>query len=226
MADNQTKNSKFFDEGKGLSELFNEAISLRGLDVKKLSELTDIPVHYLAALSDGDFAKLPAVPYVRGYLIKAAEVLRMDADLLLRAYKQEVSFRALKTSGAEDKLPSNRFTLGTPSRKRTFIIIGIILVLAIIYFIWQIDNFFGTPKIQIFSPAADNLIVNSPSIKLSGEVSSRDKLTVNGEEILVEKNGQFKKDFSLQSGINTIEFKAKRFLGREIKVIRQVICQP
>ena len=85
MANNQTKNSKFFDEGKGLSELLNEAISLRGLDVKKLSELTDIPVHYLAALGDGDFAKLPAVPYVRGYLIKTAEALRVDADLLLRA---------------------------------------------------------------------------------------------------------------------------------------------
>ncbi len=225
MANNQTKNSKFFDEGKGLSELLNEAIALRGLDVKKLSELTDIPVHYLAALSEGDFTKLPAVPYVRGYLIKVAEALRVDADLFLRAYKQEVSFRALKTSGSEDKLPSNRFTLGTPSRKRTFIIIGIILVLVIIYLIWRIDDFLGTPKIQIFSPAADNLIVNSPSIKLSGEVSSRDKLTVNNEEILVEKNGQFQKDFSLQPGINTIEFKAKRFLGKEAKVIRQVIYQ-
>jgi len=226
MADNQTKNSKFFDEGKNLSELLNEAMNLRGLDVKKLSELTDIPVHYLAALSDGDPAKLPAVPYVRGYLIKTAEALRVDAYLLLRAYKQEVLFRALKTSGPEDKLPSNRFTLGTPSRRRTFIVIGIILILVVVYFIWQIDNFLGTPKIQIFSPAADNLIVNSPSIKLSGEVNSKDKLTVNGEEILVEKNGQFQKDFSLQPGINTIEFKAKRFLGKEVKVIRQVIYQP
>ena len=196
------------------------------MDAKKLSELTDIPVHYLAALSDGDFTKLPAVPYVRGYLIKVAEALRVNADLLLRAYKQEVSFRALKTSGSADKLPSNRFALETPSRKRTFIIIGIILVLVVVYFIWQIDDFLGTPQIQIFSPAADNFIVNSPAIKLSGEVNSKDKLTVNNEEILVEKSGQFQKDFSLQPGINTIEFKTKRFLGKEVKVIRQVIYQP
>ena len=84
----------------------------------------------------------------------------------------------------------------------------------------------GTPQIQISSPAADNLIVNSPSIKLSGEVNSRDKLTVNGEEILVGENGHFEKDFSLQPGINTIEFRVKRFLGKETAVVRQVIYQP
>ncbi len=226
MVNNQTKNSKFFDEGKSLSELLKEAIELRGLDEKKLSELTDIPIHYLIALTNNDFTKLPAIPYVRGYLLKIAETLRIDANLLLKAYKQEVSFRQLKISGPEDKLPSNRFTLKISHRKKNSIIIGIILILLVSYFVWRIDDFLGTPKIQIITPSIDNLIVKTPSIKLSGEVNPRDKLTINGEEILVEKNGQFSKDFSLQPGINTIEFKAKRFLGKEVKVIRQVIYQP
>lgn len=226
MTNNRIKDSKSFDEGKNLSELLNEAINLRGLDAKKLSELTDIPVHYLTALSEGDFAKLPAVPYVRGYLIKIAEALRVEADPFLRAYKQEVLVRALKTSGPEDKLPANRFTLKTPFRMKISIAIGIILILLIIYLVWQNTDFLGIPKIEIFNPATDNFIVNSPSIKLQGEINPRDKLTINGEEILVEKNGQFSKDFSLQLGINTIEFKVKRLLGREVKVIKQVIYQP
>ena len=76
------------------------------------------------------------------------------------------------------------------------------------------------------NPPADGAIINNPIIKLSGKVSAGDKLIINGEEILPEENGRFEKDFSLQPGINTFEFEVKRFLGKEIKIIRQVIYQP
>lgn len=213
------------DQSKNLSELITETLELRNLDVKKLSELTDIPTYYLTALIDGELSKLPAAPYIRGYLIKIAEILRIDSDVFLRAYKQEISLRPLKTSGPEDKLPFNRYAL-KPLHRKTAIIVGIILLLAIAYFFWRIDDFLGTPQIEIISPASDNFIVNIPSIKLLGRVELRDKLTINNEEILADKTGYFEKDFPLQVGINTIEFKIKRFLGKEVKVLRQVIYQP
>lgn len=213
------------DQSKNLSELITETLELRNLDVKKLSELTDIPTYYLTALIDGELSKLPAAPYIRGYLIKIAEILRIDSDVFLRAYKQEISLRPLKTSGPEDKLPFNRYAL-KPLHRKTAIIAGIILLLAITYFVWRIDDFLGTPQIEIISPASDNFIVNIPSIKLLGRVELRDKLTINNEEILADKTGYFEKDFPLQVGINTVEFKIKRFLGKEVKVLRQVIYQP
>jgi cytoskeletal protein RodZ len=213
------------NQPKKLNELFNEALELRGLNVEKLAELTDIPIYYLTALSTGDFTKLPPAPYVRAYLMKIAEILRVDADLFLEIYNQEIERWPLKTSGPLDKLPFNRYAI-TPLYKKIALGVGIILILVSIYLIWRVDEFWGTPQIEITSPSADNLIINSPSIKLSGKVNSRDKLTINSEEIPVEKNGQFEKDLSLQSGINTVEFKVKRFLGKEVKVIKQVIYQP
>jgi len=227
MTDNQAKNqNNFFEEEKSLSEMLNQAMELRGLDEKKLSELTDIPIHYLAALSSGDFAKLPAAPYVRGYLVKIAEGLRIDTGLLLKTYKQEVSLRSLRVSGPEDKMPSNRFAFKTSHRKKSLLIIGLLAVLVVGLLIWRAGDFLGTPRIEIINPAADNLIINNSLIKLLGQVSPNDKLAINGEEVLVDKNGRFAKDFSLQSGTNTIEFKVKRFLGKEIRVLRQVIYQP
>lgn len=208
-----------------MGELLNETIELRNLDVKKLSELSDIPVHCLTALINGEFSKLPAAPYIRGYLIKIAGILRIDRDTVLRAYKQEISLRPLKVSGPEDKLPSNRYAL-KPIHRRTLFIIGIILVIVIAFLMWQIEGFWGTPKIEITNPAVNNLAVGGLSIKLTGRVNPRDKLTINAEEILVAGDGLFEKDFFLQPGINTIEFKVKRFLGKETKTIRQVIYQP
>lgn len=213
------------NQPKNLGELISEALHLRSLNIEKLSEVTDIPVHYLIALSNADLKRLPPAPYVRGYLAKIAQILRVDAESLLMAYKQELFIRPSKISGPLDKLPPNRYAFKA-SGKRKFIIIAAVLVLAVMSLIWGLSGFWGTPQIKITSPAADNLIVNDSSIKISGEASSRDKLTINNEEILVDKNGRFEKDFSLQPGINTIEFKIKRFLGKEISVVRQIVYQP
>lgn len=208
---------------KNLNEIFQEAMALRNLDIAKLAELTDIPEMYLTALRDANFNKLPAAPYVRGYLIKIAEVLRIDPEALWLAYKNE----NIKTSGAQDKLPTNRFLL-KPLRKRVFIL-GFLAILVIIYLAWQTDNLLGllgVPKIEIINPASPTVIVNEPNFKLSGMADKRDKLTLNNEEIFVQEDGRFEKEISLQPGINTIEFKAKRLLGKEVKVVRQVIYQP
>lgn len=209
---------------KTLGELIAEALELRNLNAEKLSELTDIPSHYLIALKNDDLEKLPSAPYVRGYLIKIADILRIEANPLLLAYKQEISLRPLKTSGSLDKLPFNRFAFNY-SRKKTIIVAGIILILIAVYWFWQAPGFFGTPEIEIINPLTDNFVVGNSTIKLSGKASAKDKLIINNEEILIEENGGFEKDFSLQPGINTFEFKVKRFLGKEIKVIRQVIYQ-
>lgn len=206
---------------KTLRELIIEALDFRGLNVEKLTEVTDIPKYYLTALTTGDFKKLPAAPYVRGYLLQISEILQIDQDLLWEAYQKESSL--YKTSGPQDKLPSNRFAFKNPNKRKTVIII--VLLIIITFSIWQFDEFFGTPKIEIISPAIDNLTINAPSIKLAGKVNARDKLIINNEEILVDENGRFEKEFSLQPGINTVEFRVKRFLGKEIKVIRQIIYQ-
>jgi hypothetical protein len=213
------------EQPKNLSELINEALHLRNLNMEKLSEMTDIPIHYLIALSNADLKRLPATPYVRGYLAKIAQTLRTDVEPFLRAYKQELSLKILKGSGPLDKLPSNRYAV-KPFNKKIFIVGGIVLIAVAAFLIWGTGEFLGTPNIKITSPAADNIIINNSTIKLSGEASRQDKLTINNEEVLIEKSGRFEKDFSLQPGINTIEFKIKRFLGKEITVVRQVVYQP
>lgn len=211
----------FNDRRKTLKELLTETMDLRGLNIERLSALTNIPKRHLAAFCGGDFKNLPAAPYVRGYLVKLAETLGVDGDLFWRAYQSEHS---PKTSGAFDKLPSNRFAIKRFNKKVA--VVAIVSLFVIIYLAWRINEFWGVPTIEIISPAADGLIVNSPTIKLAGRINSADKLTVNGEEIVSDSGGRFEKEFALQPGINTAEFKVKKILGKETKIIRQIIYQP
>ena len=128
---------------KSFQEFFNDILAVRGLTIEKLAELTEVPKHYLDALSSGNFEKLPAVPYTRGFLSKIAEVLAIDGDELWRTYKDEITLN-INTS---DKLPFNRFAIRRFGKIK--IIIGIILISVIIYLVWQSDNLLGIPKIEI-----------------------------------------------------------------------------
>lgn len=208
------------DQSKNLTEIFQEAMALRGVDINKLAELTDIPKMYLMALRDTDFEKLPAAPYTRGYIAKIAEVLRIDADALWQAYKNE----NIKTSGDKDRLPTNRF-LFKPLKKKA-LLITIIVITVILYLGWHFDDLVGTPRLEIVNPVSPTIIVSEPNLKLSGYADRQDKLTINNEEIFIREDGGFEKEISFQPGLNTIEFKAKRLLGKEVKIIRQVIYQP
>ncbi len=209
------------DQSKKISELLRDAVELRGLTFERLIELSDVPERYILALRDGEFEKLPAAPYVRGYLIKIGEVLNVDGETLWQVYKNETP---MKKSGPEDKLPSNRFAIKSLNKK-TVAISAIILVI-LIYLAWWAPSLLGAPSIEIINPAVNNYITNEPTIKLIGNVNPGDKLTVNGEEVLVGASGRFEKEFQLQPGINTFALVAKRFLGKEAKIVRQIIFQP
>lgn len=221
----QFKTMNDLGEIKNLRQILAEAMERRGFSADNLADAADIPVRYVSAFLDEDFSPLPAVPYIKGYLFKMSEILKIDPNLVWEAYKKEISAQEIKTSGAYDKLPINRFA-AQPSKKTAIwriagaaIIVGAIAVYS--------GGFFGTPELQIISPSVNNFVADSPSIKVSGKIgNSRDKLTVNDEEILVSKEGFFEKNFSLQPGMNAMEFKVKRFLGKEAKLIRQVVYQP
>ena len=73
------------------------------------------------------------------------------------------------------------------------------------------------------SPATNDILVTTSPLKLVGQINPRDKLTINGEELVRDASGHFEKEFPLQDGVNTAEFKVKRFLGKETTVVRQII---
>lgn len=208
------------DNEKSLLEILDDAMALKGLNKEKLTLLSEVPQIYIYSLYDSDPNKLPAAPYMRGYLMKIGEILEIDGNLLWQTYKKEYP---LKASGVHDKLPHNRFAI-KPINKKSLAIV-IILVFAIIYFAFRIGNFFEAPFLEIINPSSDSAIVKEPVIKLAGKADPNNKLTINNEEILADDNGNFEKDFVLQSGLNVIEFKVKRFLGKEAIVTKKVVYQ-
>ena len=206
---------------QSVQEIFKEAMEARGLGVDKLAEHINVPPHYIAAILMGQVEKLPAAPYARNYVLKMAEVLNVDGESLWQRYKREYP---LKSSGAEDAFPTNRFAV--KSLNKGVITICVLAVAVVGYLAWQYNELLGSPQIELLSPTEDVTLLSASAITLRGIVDPDDKLEINGEEVMVAQDGNFEKNFSLQSGLNTIEFRVSRLLGKETVERRQVIYEP
>ena len=81
-------------------------------------------------------------------------------------------------------------------------------------------------KRQNYAEAIGELTKQYKTITVSGNVEVRDTLTLNGEVIYPNEEGFFEKRVQLEPGLNTLEFKVKRYLGQESSLIKQVFYQP
>ena len=104
-------------EQKQFHELFREYAEVKGMSTARLAEASGVPERYIEALLNGDYARLPAAPYVHGYLKKIGPFIHVDGEELWRAYKEE---RTLKSSGATDQMPVNRFAFKKNEPQRAY----------------------------------------------------------------------------------------------------------
>lgn len=206
---------------KSFKDVLWENMETKGLVPERVYQLTGIPKHYLEAIFRGEWNKLPAAPYARGYFKKLESLLGVPDNHFWQLYKEEIS---PKVSGPTDKLPGNRYAIRTGNRKWSWLLLA---VLAIgVYLLLGLDRFLGVPELQITNPSNALAVSTLPNFVLTGQMNSKDKLLINGEEMYIDKNGGFEKIYNLQAGLNTFEIVAKRFLGGETKIVKQVIYQP
>ncbi|TSC96898.1 MAG: Uncharacterized protein Athens071426_353 [Parcubacteria group bacterium Athens0714_26] len=209
------------DAEKDFKTIITETLDLKNINHEKLSQLTGIPKHYILAIENSDISKLPALPYVRGYIKKISEVLLLNQDELWQSYEKALEH---KRSGAFDKLPSNRFLIKRINKKTAIFIT--LAILALIFLSINYKNLFGSANIEITNPGNNLIAVSNAQYILTGKINPKDKLTINNVEVLTDFSGNFQFPYDLQPGLNTIEFRAKKILGKETIEKRQILYQP
>ncbi len=208
------------NENINFQDFFNSKVRERGLTLKRISELSGITLKHLEYLSAGNFEALPPAPYFRGYLEKLGRILDFDYTEWWQNIKEE---GVVKISGTEDRLPKNRFAL---SSRGKFIWPAIILLLLVFYFGARFSKIFGQPQVSVAYPTEAFTNIASQKIVVRGLLKDGDKLVINGEVVVLKNDGTWEKNILLEPGLNTIEIKAKKFLGRETRIIRQVLYEP
>lgn len=208
-----------YENGIKFEDFFNDRVRGRGLNLKKLSELSGIATKHLESLSRGHFSAMPSEPYFHGYLIRLGEILEFEPDVWWKKLKIG---GFVKSSGEKDEMPKNRFLRENAS---SIIWAVSIFVIMAIYFGVQSSKIFGRPNITITEPNQNPATSFTKEFKLKGKLANATMLYVGGEAVSVAQDGSWEKNIALADGLNSVEIKASKFLGGETKIVEQIVYQ-
>jgi len=114
----------------GVGALLRESREQRGVDIEGVARALRIRQPYLIAIEEGRFKDLPGAPYASGFVRSYAEYLSLDADEILRRFREESGGAGART---ELVFPAPVSEGGFPT---AVLIVLVILVAAAIYGVW------------------------------------------------------------------------------------------
>lgn len=203
-----------------LGEKLKKLRSERRISLGEVSKHTRIQVKYLEHLEEGRYEKLPVDVYVRGFLKNYADFLAIDANVLVRLYEKE---REIKKNLEKGKNGEEKPALPIPFKISSFALtpkiilistIALITISGFLYLYKELGTFASVPRLIISSPE-QNTSVSGNSIIVEGITDKDAKLYINGQLILVNDNGKFRENLTLQSGNNSINIKSVNRFGKE-----------
>lgn len=209
---------------RSLKAILADQIEAKDITIDQLSDKTGVPDQYVRAIMNNQPERLPALPYIRSYLLTIADFLQIEREVILEAYRAEFS---AKMSGPADRLPGNRFALERRGRRWMWFagagVVGALILYAVLG-----SAFFGAPYFRLVNPPQDAEMfeVGGSTILLAGTTEPNGKLTINGELVPVRVDGSFEFEFPLKPELNTIVFKVERFLGKTLTIEKKVYLRP
>lgn len=142
------------DQAIPLGKTLRTAREQQGWSLADVAQQIKLSAHHLAALENEDFASLPDITFVRGFVRSYGKLLKLDVAALLSALPSP-SY-GLNVVAAAAPLPMNA------RRKQNFIWLGgtiFVVLLAITFAVWSVN----TPK---------NIPASLPIPVLSAAISS------------------------------------------------------
>ena len=191
----------------------------KGMSLNDVKKEINIQKKYLEILEQGDYEKLPGSVYVRSWLKLYGNLLELPVSELLEDYKtQSIVNKKLQKITKENNKESIYNNILKPKVVKMVITIFIFFGL-LGYLAWSINNILKPPYINIIEPSNNHKTTDS-IITIFGNTMPESQLTINNEIILLDKEGNFKKEINLMFGLNYLEINAKKKYSKikEIKL--------
>lgn len=194
------------------------------LTIQELSLRTHIPVKYVTAIEESFFAKLPpAKAYRLAYIRELATALKLDPDECTQHFIREAGLSNATVVHPHRSLrrffPFSAMALFA----RNGIVAGLIL-LFVGYLGWQVNGVLQPPRLVLNTPY-EGYVSKDSSTRIEGYTNSETRLTVNGQNIMVNGIGTFNTAIDLPAGVNTMVITAINKHGRKTTLVRHLIVK-
>ncbi len=207
------------------SEKLKKAREGAGLTKQKVAQLLNIQIKYLDWLEEGQIEKLPAEVYARGFLRKYAKILSVDPAALIDEYEREIKIIQPAAKKEYRSLPKLRERWFAITPKFLSLVLGVlVLVLAATYLLYQLNILISPPKLTVDEPASD-LVTDKTVVIIKGKTEPGARLTINGQETYINKDGNFEQEINLSQGLNLINIEAANRFEKKSSIIKKVLVK-
>jgi|SRR5581483_2020280 len=205
-------------------EILRERRLDKKLTLDDVSKATKIKVRFLEAIEKGRYSDLPSSSYAQGFVRNYAEYLGFSARQILPLFKREFDdekeFRIVpKGFEREEDFPIRKFRFS----RGVLFVLGIFLIV-FLYILFQYRYAFINPPLTVNSPK-ENATVIAQEIDVAGQSDPNSTVSINGNAVVVDQNGNFKKSVEVFLGANTIKIRVVNRFGRETDLDRHINVQ-
>lgn len=199
-----------------ISEVLSTQRKAKRISISRAARDLMIKEEILKALETPNWQNLPEPTIVRGFIKNYANYLGLDSKNALALYRREFDEKKYpqKTTVFEKQ---KKFKL-TPTRIINFSMI-LVVIIFIIYLAIQYSSILKSPTLSIIAPS-DDFTSRVPTIVISGKAEKGATVSIDGEFVAVDKDGNFSYQLALKDGQNIIEIIAAKRLSPKNKITR------
>ena len=206
--------------GERLRQLRTEA----GWSVMDVSKQIRVATKHIEAIEDNRYRDLPGLVYARNFVRLYVRLMDLPVESAMERFETE--WQVIQGARQERTHLVQRAKTEPEwwRRHAGFLVAGIFLVIAGLYFSWQVLHFLQPPKLEVTTPAAD-ISTGASTITIIGKTEPEATVTVNNQVIDVQKDGTFSDAVQLQVGLNTFQISATRKKAKPRTIIRRVLYE-
>lgn len=191
----------------------------RSLSLEQIAEATKIKPRFLSAIEDGEYDKLPSPAYAKGFVRNYASYLGLSQKEVMALFRREFDEKkAIKV--LPDGLTANNLTLPRIYIRKTFVAVGLILLILVGYLGFQYRAMLIPPSLSIDTPKAN--ATTKDTITVTGTTDPNATVLVNNEPVSLSTEGKFSKELSLFPGKTSITVASKNRFGKETVMERNI----
>ena len=200
----------------------------KGLSIDRIAHMISVSPQHLKNLESDAYDSLPPAVYTKNFLYEYAKFLDLSPRTVYDRFLSEKDlYYSTRRPTKETKNVNRNKLVGFILNPKTLKYAGLLCLFILVagYLLISINNIFSRPELVVSYPLENNLITTERTLELQGVTEREVTLTVNGRQVIYDKNGRFSIQLDLQKGLNIIKIEAKKKHSRENTVYKQIIAE-
>lgn len=207
---------------KSTGDILQTARKAQGLTIEQISQAINIRPSMIKSIEEGRFFGLTDPLYLKGFIRSYARHVGLAEDEVMPFFRREYDEQEHQQQLTQPLAP-----IQTKKRKISpgwavvgCLVVSIIAVLGYAY--QQYVSVALTPQLQVNSPQNQSKTA-ADQITATGHTDPDANLSLNGQQLQLDPDGNFSTTVGLASGSNVLTFKAVNKLGKTASIQRTIV---